>query len=67
MADYKKIVGGLEIIAKYDGDRTYVAAEHDVIFAGPRHPEKVTIEDRKALEKLGWHFDDEVDSWARFV
>lgn len=58
----QKIVYGVSIVAKYDdGD---IAAEHDVIYVNSR---KLTKEDKKELKECGYHWDDECNSWARFV
>lgn len=58
----QKIVHGLSIIAQYDD--CDISAEHDVIYALSK---KLTKEDKKELKKCDWFWDDEVDSWARFV
>jgi len=65
MATINQVLEGLKIFAKYGGDEYLVAAEHDVIFAGPWEP--LSEEDNKRLEELGWHFDEYADSWAKFV
>lgn len=65
MASISDVMGGLEILRKYATPDDDMAAEHDVIYApGGR---KVSKEDRAALEKLGWFWDDEFHCWARFT
>lgn len=45
-----------------------VSAEHDIIYAGPNGLEvELTELEKELLDKAGWHYEDEVDSWARFV
>jgi hypothetical protein len=67
MALVSEVIDGLKIFLKH-GDKHYVAAEHDVIYAGtPGVAESLTAEERTTLEKLGWHFDEEIGSWACFV
>lgn len=66
MATTKQVVGGLEILGRYGGaDDHNICAEHDIIYAG--HGCVVSDDDRAKLEELGWHWDDDIDSWARFV
>jgi hypothetical protein len=66
MSNAERVVKGLEIFLKYDADAD-VCAEHDVIYAGVGLEEKVSKEDELQLKTLGWHFDKEFDSWAKFV
>jgi hypothetical protein len=70
MATYNSIVAGLTILAKYDPkgmDSHGFAAEHDEIFACSVAPDAISEEDRANLAKLGWRWDEDVDSWAKFV
>lgn len=68
MATMEAIRGGLEILAKYvKPDDHCVDAQHDIIYAGPGSDNEVSAEDKVALEKLGWHWDTDCDSWARFT
>lgn len=61
----EQIIKGLQILAKYpDND---IAAEHDIIYAGPVRSETISTKDAKELEELGWHIDSETDSWSKFV
>jgi hypothetical protein len=69
MPSFSTIIAGLTILAKYEPkglDSWGVAAEHDTIYAGGTPPRKMSDEDRKELYRLGWHWDDEVESWCRF-
>ncbi len=66
MNKLQEIAAGLQIIAKY-GDRHDVGAEHDVIMAGHIAAEKMTEEDKKAMEDAGWSWSDEYDSYTVFV
>ena len=60
------IYSGLTILLKYEPDlRT--AAEHDEFFAGSTPPSKMSPEDVKELNLLGWMWDEELESWSRFT
>lgn len=68
MATINRIIAGLQIFAKYGGgDRYSVQAEHDVIYSGPEEGMAMTEEDKAALDKIGWHFDDTTDCWQVFT
>jgi len=60
----EKLAEGLRILAKYDSS---VAAEHDIVYAGPYIASVVSEADRVQLEAMGWHICSETGSWARFV
>lgn len=67
MATMREIAEGLTILMKYDPDGS-VCAEHDILAAAPDVQEDtVSVEDKAKLEALGWHWDSETDSWARFT
>lgn len=63
MTTLQQLIEGLAILGKYAPE---IAAEHDIIYAGPDANE-VTPGDKIQLESLGWHIDNNSDSWARFV
>ncbi len=72
MASHDEVIEGLQILKKYVKKERDVglSAEHDVIYAGPMLDElegKLTPEDKKRLEELGWHEDSEGECWARFT
>jgi len=52
--EYEKLIEALTIFNKYDHDDKSVAAEHDVVYAGP-NPVDVSAEDTARLEELRWH------------
>lgn len=60
---------GIEVLSKYvdDENRSALSAHHDQIYAGPDVADKISDEDKKRLEELGWGFDDEVDSYYAFT
>lgn len=62
----KQIRDGLNILLKYEPDGD-CAAEHDVFYVGGGKPEDISEEDRAELEKLGWFWDDSLDSWSTFT
>ena len=78
MASIAEVVEGLEILAKTasvplglaekgENDRRTAhlgGADHDVIWGPDADP---SDEDKTRLEQLGWHFDEELDCWSRFV
>lgn len=67
MADMKEVVDGLTILMKYS-PKGGVCAEHDIICAAPSvAKDDLSEEDQVAMERLGWHFDEDAGSWARFV
>lgn len=49
-----------------DIDSMYLCAEHDAIFF-PVDNGKLSKKNRVALNKLGAHWDDDVESWSAFV
>lgn len=65
MADAKKIVEGLQILMKHG--EVAVDAQHDILCAGPGIDGELTDEEKAKLVELGWHWDEECDSWAHFT
>ena len=60
----KKIYEGLGILLKYAPNGS-CDAQHDELFAeGPRG---VSEEDAVKLAELGWRWDQQIDSWAKFT
>ena len=57
---------GLKILDECADGPCDVAAEHDVIYAGPTVKE-VPKGKHAELDELGWFPDDEHDCWKRFV
>mgnify|MGYP003434705516 CR=1 FL=1 len=56
---------GFEIIRKYEPD-AHIEPAHDQIFVGDyATSEKMTEEERKEMEELGWF--EESDSWSHFT
>lgn len=64
MGKASQIIAGLQILLKY-GDES-VCAEHDEIFAGVDTNE-MSLDDVDAMEKAGWHWDSNSDSWVIFT
>jgi hypothetical protein len=64
MTRIEKLQLGLSVLAKYPGGD--VAAEHDIIYAGPSGDE-VAEDDADHLRTLGWHRDSESGGWAFFT
>ncbi len=65
MTQTQEIIKGLLILAKYP--KCSVQAEHDVLYAGPSDVSLIRDEDIDKLESLGWHYDGEGASLARFT
>jgi len=65
MATINDVIGGLQIFAKYCGDKHNMGASHDILYVGAGV--EPTAEEVAELEKYGWHFDTSADSWARFI
>ena len=53
---------GLNILSKYDDFS--ISAEHDIVYSSVPC-DAVSEEDKKKLEELHWH--DEEDHWAKYV
>lgn len=63
MTQIDRVIRGLEILKTHGASEIY--AEHDIIcVAGPKDICKQSLEE---LEDLNWHWDIDVDSWAKFV
>jgi hypothetical protein len=58
----QRIAEGLALIAAYPS--AACDAQHDVLYAGA---DELTDADATSLKALGWHYDDEVESWAIFT
>lgn len=65
MATAKAVVEGLTILMKHGA--VNVDAQHDELFAGPGIDGELSEDEKKRLEELGWHFDEEFDCWAKFT
>jgi hypothetical protein len=70
MATPNEIIEGLQILGKYDPkglEKGSINAEHDIIYAFPNVGNDLFPDDVKRMRELGWHFDEDTESWARFV
>jgi len=65
MKHAEKLLKGLIILNEYDGNE--IAAEHDILFAGPTPAEIVNDYDTQKLEEYGWFIDGGAESWAFWV
>lgn len=54
------------ILAKYNDESYVTDAEHDILYAQV-DADKVTDEDMKKLDELGWHVDSEYGCMAMFT
>jgi len=63
----QELIEGFNILIKYS-DKGDVCAEHDVIYASSEIEENtMSMEDVAKMDELGWHWDEDADSWAKFV
>lgn len=67
MATISQLREGLTILEKYCGRDDPCVVGHDIIYAGGVEASKMSDEDAKRIDELGWHWDDEFDCWARFT
>lgn len=72
MANAHQVTGGMFILSMYQVpgglEGLQVDAQHDVIYCGPNiKSHLITAEDKKKLDELGWHFDEETECWAKFT
>lgn len=69
MADQRMVLRGLEILQSYkpDGETWNCDAQHDELFAQGPEPSALGGDDAKELEKLGFRWDNQVESWAVFT
>lgn len=68
VADYKYTFAAwaeaFTIFAKYEAEGwAEVAAEHDILYAGPKNFSEVSDEDKARLKELGWHTDIDLKSF----
>lgn len=72
MATAHQLIEGMKVLAQYQIpgglEGLEVDAQHDIIYCGPNIKWKhITEEDKKKLEELGWHLDEQLQCWARFT
>lgn len=70
MATLKEVVEGIRILSGYlaDGmDSNLISVQHDVIFVCGGAKEDMIDKDKDKLTKLGWHWDQREESWAKFT
>lgn len=67
MASFRDIVDGIEILASDLDDPNSVCAEHDVIYAHGRSPDKLTAGEVDRLDDLGWTWDKTLECWSHFT
>lgn len=64
----RELATACEIFDKYVPEGAYVEihGEHDEIMLGGVDPDKVSSEDTKALDELGWSFSEYADSFVLY-
>jgi hypothetical protein len=64
---YKAWAEAFTIFAKYEPEETFcVSAEHDTIYAGRIHPDKMEESDANQLKFLKWAWSENLECWSRF-
>ncbi len=61
----KKLIKALNIFLKYGNKQYPISCEHDVLYV-IIDPEKVSIEDKRLLEKLTFEVDDDLNCFYSF-
>lgn len=63
-----QMLEGMRILLKYE-PRCLINVVEDKLYFGYTYSEImiITEEDRTLLEELDWFFDDEMNSWAKYV
>lgn len=67
MANQKELHDGLIILEKYRGNCNECAADYDIFYASGVKPEDMKAEDAKKLAELNWSWDEDEESWTRFI
>jgi hypothetical protein len=62
----KNLIKALQIFLKYKNEEYPTHCEHDILLIAGVTEEEVIEEDKTELEKLGFHWNREYDSWASF-
>jgi len=62
----KNMHAGLTILLKYDPDGGFMAEHHEVYTGGPL-PQELSKEDAAELDRLGWFWSDDYESWMKFT
>jgi len=70
MASLNQVAQGMFVFGKYvdPDDCNGVCAEHDEVYAGlEAFPDKMSEDDKKKVEDLGWSWDSGLQSWRHFT
>lgn len=70
MATVTEVLEGLKVLEKYSKKHrvpAFVYGSHDLVSVDRIAKREVTDADVAELERHGWHWDDEVEAWARFT
>jgi len=60
------LIKALQIFLKYKNEYSPTHCEHDVMMIAAVTKEMVSEEDRKVLDKLGFHWSSEYDCWISY-
>ncbi len=58
------LIAALTIFAKYKKKQFPTMCEHDVLYVVGIRLEEISEDDRAELERLGFFWDSEVETWA---
>jgi uncharacterized protein YeaC (DUF1315 family) len=63
MTRAEELARGIQLILKYE-PRAECEAQHDVLYCGGNKTQESL---KQQLTDLGWHYDDDCESWAFFT
>jgi len=67
MSTLQKAITGLQIVAKYEQSGYDIAADHDIIYAGYDVADRMSEQDKQAMQEAGWRWDEGLGSFYLFV
>ena len=69
MAEASNVAKGITLILQYEEDAVFTS-DHDQIWCGQgngKSIKEITAEGTLILESLGWHIDESLGCWSKFV
>lgn len=60
------LIKSLQIFLRHGNVKFPTHCEHDIMYIFPNNPEGFTEEEVAELDKLGWHWDEDDESWQSF-
>ena len=62
---WEKLMAGFGILSRYEANPEF-DFQHDIMYVGGPHPDKLSPEDKVFLEEFGFSWDEEHDSWYHY-